>query len=175
MDKHNKNLFYLSELSDYTVEDGYPDVRGWKVTDKNGRKIGEVDDLLVNKVAERVVYLDVEVDESIVDANHKPFSSASENDGVHEFLNEDGENHLIIPIGLVVLDEDEKEVLTDKVDYQTFAETKRIRKNRGIDRDYERHVLGSYNREKDYYPEGEYAEDEKFYDREEFQRRSRNI
>lgn len=171
MDNQDKKLYYLHELSDYTIDDGYPDVRGWKVIDKDGRDIGTVDNLLVNKSTERVVYLDVEVDESILEVNHQPYSSASENDGVHEFLNEDGENHLIVPIGLVVLDEDAEEVLTDKVDYQTFAETKRMRKHRPIDREYEAQVLGSYNREDDYYPEDEYAEDEKFYDRGEFQRR----
>lgn len=172
MDKHNKTLYYLDELSDYTIEDGYPDVRGWKVTDIDGRTVGKVDNLLVNKTTERVVYLDVEVDESIIAVNHQPYSSASENDGVHEFLNEEGENHLIIPIGLVTLDEDAKEVLTDKVNHQTFAETKRMKKNRPVDREYETQVLGSYNREEDYYPEGGYAENEKFYDRGEFRRRS---
>lgn len=171
MEKQDKKLFYLHELSNYTVDDGYPDVRGWKVIDKDGRSIGEVDDLIVNKVRERVVYLDVEVDDSILEANYQPYSSASENEGVHTFLNEDGENHLIIPIGLVVLDEEAEEVLTDKVDYQTFAETKRMKKHRPIDREYETQVLGSYNRENDYYPEDEYAEDEMFYERGEFKRR----
>lgn len=171
MDTKNKKLFYLDELSDYTIDDGYPDVRGWKVTDVDGRNIGKVDNLLVNKVSERVVYLDVEVDESIIDVNHKPYSSASENDGVHEFLNEDGENHLIIPIGLVTLDEDDEEVLTDKVNYQTFAETKRIKRKSPINRQYESHVLGSYNREDENYSQGGYAEDDDFYEREDFKRR----
>lgn len=165
MDKHDKNLYYLHELSDYTIDDGYPDVRGWEVLDKAGRTVGTVDNLLVNKSTERVVYLDVEVDESIIEVNHQPYSSASENDGVHEFLNEDGENHLIVPIGLVTLDEESEKVLTDRIDYQTFAETKRMKKNRNIDRVYEAQVLGSYNREEDYH-----KQDDNFYDRGEFKR-----
>lgn len=168
MDKKDKDLYYLDELSDYKVASHDPDVRGWKVKGRDQKYIGKVDNLLVSKRAERVVYLDVEVDESIIHANHKPYSSASDNSGVHEFLNEDGENHLIIPVGLATLNEDDKEVYTDKVDYQTFAETKRIRKNQNIDRNYEQTVLGSYDRERGTYPPGE-----KLYEGEEFTRRNR--
>ncbi|MDQ6890962.1 MAG: PRC-barrel domain-containing protein [Bacteroidota bacterium] len=66
----NKNLYYLHELSGYKVADDYPDVRDWKVEDANGRLVGKVDGLLVNKTAERVVYLDVEVDKSIIEEGH---------------------------------------------------------------------------------------------------------
>ncbi|MDT0294534.1 PRC-barrel domain-containing protein [Mesonia ostreae] len=164
MDKKNKNLYYLNELSDYTVEDGYSDVRGWEVKDKDHRVIGKVDSLLVNKNSERVVYLDVEVEKSIIEANHKPYGSAANKDDVHEFLNDDGENHLIIPIGLARLNEDDKVVYSDKINHQTFAETKRVKPNTPIDRTYENNVLRSYNREhKEKYPE-----DDSLYERGEF-------
>lgn len=141
-----KHLFYLDELSDYKVDSDDPDVRGWKVQDVDGRVVGKVDNLLVNKDKKRVVYLDVEVDKSIIEANHKPYGqSASGN--VHEFINEDGENHLIIPIGLARLNTDEKYVYTDKINHRTFAETKRRRRDADIDRDYEVVVLESYNRD----------------------------
>ena len=163
MDDKTKNLYYLDELSDYTVDDGYSDVRGWEVKDKDQRVIGKVDNLLVNKKTERVVYLDVALDTSIIEANHQPYSSASSNEGVHEFLNEEGENHLIIPIGLAVLNEDEKEVYTKSIDHKTFAETKRVKKNTAINRAYETQVLGSYNREDVQYPQ-----DDTLYERGEF-------
>lgn len=154
-DKKDKSLFYLNELSDYKVHSDDPDVRGWKVNDKDQRYIGTVDNLLVNKNTERVVYLDVELDTSIMEANHKPYSSSANNDGVHEFLNKDGENHLIIPIGMVTLDEDSKKVHTEKVDHKTFAETKRMEKGKNIDREYELWVLESYNRAGNTYPAGD--------------------
>lgn len=163
MDKRNRNLYYLHELPNYKVASDYPDVRGWKVNDKDQRTIGKVDNLLVNKNTERVVYLDVEVDKSIIEANHSPYSSAAENEGVHEFMNKDGEDHLIIPIGLVTLDKESKKVHTNNIDHRTFAETKRVEKNRRIDRDYEKTVLGSYNREDNIFPE-----DDEFYERGEF-------
>ncbi|HSP11391.1 MAG TPA: hypothetical protein VLO29_02605 [Salegentibacter sp.] len=142
----DKHLFYLNELSDYKVKSDDPDVRGWDVKDIDNRVIGKVDNLLVNKNTERVVYLDVEVDKSIIEANHDPYrSSASE--GVHEFMNKDGEEHIIIPIGLVNLNEDEKFVYTDKINHRTFAETKRIKKGSNVNREYETIVLESYNRD----------------------------
>lgn len=162
----SKNLYYLDELSSYEVADDDKDVRGWDVKDNDGRVIGKVDNLLVNKETERVVYLDVEVDESIIDANHQPYSQSAK-DGVHEVINEDGDNHLIIPIGMAHLNLDSEEVFTKEVDYQTFAETKRVKKGANIDRDYEIIVLGSYNRDKQ---SQDYQQDNSFYDRQEFKR-----
>lgn len=140
-----KNLYYLEELSDYKVESDDPDVRGWKVKDAEGRDIGKVDNLLVNKEKEKVVYLDVEVDQSILAADHKPYANSAKGE-VHEFINKDGEDHLIIPTGLAGINADEKFVYTDRINHRTFAETKRIEKGAAIDRDYELLVLESYNR-----------------------------
>lgn len=145
MTERRKNLYYLDELSDYKVSSEDPDVRGWDVKDKDNRVVGKVDNLLVNKDREQVVYLDVEVDETIIEANHDPYSRSS-NDGVHEFINKDGEEHIIIPIGLVKVDEDRKFVYTDSIDYQTFSETKRYPKGTPVERDYEVVVLDSYDR-----------------------------
>ena len=143
-----KHLFYLDELSDYKVDSDDPDVRGWKVQDTDGRVVGKVDNLLVNKEKKRVVYLDVEVDKSIIEANHKPYGQPASGN-VHEFINEDGENHLIIPVGLAQLNTDDKFVYTDKINHRTFAETKRRRRDTDVDRDYEVVVLESYNRDVD--------------------------
>ncbi len=145
-DNDNKNLYYLSELSDYKVADDDPDVRGWQVKDADNRVIGKVDNMLVNKRSERVVYLDVEVDKTIIEADHDPYGQPANSD-VHEFINKEGENHIIIPVGLVNLNEDQKFVYTDRINHQTFAETKRIQKGSRVNRDYEVVVLDSYNRD----------------------------
>ncbi len=60
-------------------------------------------------------------------------------------INEDGENHLIIPIGMVTLDEDNKKVHTDQIDYNTFAKTKRFKKGVDIEKSYELMVLPHYS------------------------------
>lgn len=141
----NKHLYYLNELSDYKIASDDPDVTGWQVKDADNRVIGKVDNLLVNKNTERVVYLDVEVDSTIIEANHDPYGQPSNSD-VHEFLNKEGENHIIIPVGLVSLNNDQNFVYTDKINYQTFAETKRIEKGSAVNREYEVVVLDSYDR-----------------------------
>lgn len=145
MAEQTKHLYYINELSDYKISDGYPDVRGWDVKDIDNRVIGKVDDLLVNKEAERVVYLDVEVDKSVIDAKYDPYGRPNQTE-VREFVNKDGENHIIIPIGLVDLNDDSKYVYTDIIDHRTFAETKRYQKGANINRTYENQVLKSYGR-----------------------------
>ena len=86
----NKNLFNLDELSGYTVAMNYSDVRGWEVKDTNNRTIGKVDHLLVNKTANRVVYLDVEVDTTLIEEGYNTYQNPV-SEGVHEFLNKEGE------------------------------------------------------------------------------------
>lgn len=144
-EKREKHLYYLDELKDYKISSGYPDVRGWDVKDAENRVVGKVDNLLVNKESERVVYLDVEVDQSIIDANHDPYGESADPE-VREFINKEGENHLIIPIGYVKLNEELKNVYCDKISHRTFSETKRIKKGEPLDRDYEVVVLKSYKR-----------------------------
>jgi hypothetical protein len=65
----NQKSFNLDELSGYKVAENYNDVLGWDVKDANNRIIGKVDHLF-NKTAERVVYLDVEVDTTVIEEGH---------------------------------------------------------------------------------------------------------
>ena len=162
--KENRTLFYLEELSDYKVANTDKDVRGWEVKDIDGRVIGEVENLLVNKNTERVVYLDVEVDESILSVNHEPLSAKAK-DGIHEFVNQDGENHVIIPIGMANLDLEKKVVSTNNINHDTFSKTKRFKKSAPIYRDYETIILNTYTRPEDIVT---YPKEDLFYDQKEF-------
>lgn len=162
--KENKTLFYLEELGDYKVANDQKDVRGWEVKDIDNRVIGEVNNLLVNKNTERVVYLDVELDEAILNVNHEPFSAKAK-DGIHEFVNEDGENHVIIPIGLASLDLETNIVYAKNINYETFAKTKRFKKDSPIYRDYETLILETYRRPEDVV---NYPEYDLFYEQNEF-------
>jgi hypothetical protein len=143
-----RNLFYLHELSDYKVANSDKDVRGWPLRDKDGITIGKIDNLLISKSDERVVYLDVEADDTIIKANHKPYSKPA-HEGVHGFLNKDGENHFIVPVGMVTLHLDDEIVSTPNISYNFFLETKRITKGSLIQRHYETSVLESYERDND--------------------------
>ncbi|HET8830050.1 MAG TPA: photosystem reaction center subunit H [Pelobium sp.] len=163
MKNENKDLYYLHDLSDYKVAEDYPDVKGWILQDASHREIGKVDGLLVSKAAERVVYLDIEVNADLIKEGHEAYGESS--DGVHEFLNKDGEDHLIVPIGLVDIDEDAKIVFSNSVDYRTFSATNRFSKENNITRDYE---LGVY---KTYFPEEDKSMADDLYDRNGFKRR----
>ncbi len=154
MKTKEKEIYYLSELSDYKVDGNYADVRGWVVKDAALRNIGTIKNLLVNKQMERVVYLDVEVDASIIDAKHDPYGRPA-NSEIREFINEQGQNHIIVPIGLVDINVSEEYVFAELIDHLTFAETKRKRRDTPIERDYETAVLDSYQRKYPKKPTGE--------------------
>jgi sporulation protein YlmC with PRC-barrel domain len=61
-----KNVKYdhLQELggSNYEIVDGEPNIKGWKVRNHEGRKIGKVDELLFDPVSQKVRYLVVDLD-----------------------------------------------------------------------------------------------------------------
>lgn len=83
----------LGQLDDFKVADGEPDVRGWEVLASDGRKIGEVDELLVDTAAMKVRYLDVDVDDGMVAGGT--------------------DRHVLIPIGYARLEEDRDCVMVD--------------------------------------------------------------
>ena len=63
MSEHADRLARLGDLSGYTVADGDPDPRGWEVVTAGGQRLGHVDDLIVDRDAERAQYLDVRLEQ----------------------------------------------------------------------------------------------------------------
>ncbi|WP_373512161.1 hypothetical protein [Persicitalea sp.] len=161
----NKDIEFLDDLDDYKVASGYSDVRGWEVKDSNNMTIGEVESLVASKSAERVVYLDVEVDDELIKVGNQSYNSAI-GDGVKEYINEDGENHLVIPIGMVRLDEENEIVYSDNIDHATFAKANRYKKGVAFDRNYEVDVYRLYTGDETIVIP---LDDDNFYDREAFQ------
>lgn len=89
----NANLKELHS-SGFEMKDGEPDIRGWKVKNDQNQVIGKVDELLFDTQSLRVRYL-------ILDLNGKPLNLVSRD--------------VIIPIGLVALDETDDFVLLPEV------------------------------------------------------------
>jgi sporulation protein YlmC with PRC-barrel domain len=162
-----KELYYLSELSDYKVASDQPDIRGWKIKDADGRTVGRVEDFVVHKNSERVVYVDVEVDPELIDIGRDPFQGQKQ-EGVSEYIDRQGDNHVIVPVGMVDIDKDQKLVRTDAIDHTTFRNTRRYRKGSDIDRDYEVSVYNNYVPAERRLPESARNE---LYEREEFRRK----
>lgn len=139
----------LDKLSDFKVAEGDPDVRGWDVLASDGRRIGEVDNLLVDTAAMKVRYLDVDVDEDLLDT--------------------DRDRHVLIPIGYARLDRDENRVIVDELastDVGTLPEYT----HEPLTRDYETSVRERWDRgyradtatDQDFYT-GELYDDRRFY------------
>lgn len=62
-----RRLERLSRLRDCAVASGEPDPRGWTVVDRQGHKVGEVKDLVVDTERMTASYLDVELDAKLFD------------------------------------------------------------------------------------------------------------
>lgn len=89
--EHNNTALRLEELSksDFEIADHQPDILGWEVLVTDGEDLGEVEDLIFDREARKVRYLVVNLE-----------------------MDELEDSRLVlIPIGVVSLDEDEDEVL----------------------------------------------------------------
>lgn len=115
----------LKELGDFKVADGEPDIRGWDVTGSDGRKIGEVHDLLVDTGAMKVRYMDVELDGEV--AGRDP----------------DDDRHVLVPIGAASLDDDRDHVRLTRLTAGQLT-TLPVYDHRMLTRDQERTLLGRY-------------------------------
>ncbi|HWM92656.1 MAG TPA: PRC-barrel domain-containing protein [Thermoanaerobaculia bacterium] len=64
-DTERSRVTPLRNLRGYKVAEGDPDVRDWEVVGGDGRRIGTVNDLLVDEAAGKVRYLDIELDSGL--------------------------------------------------------------------------------------------------------------
>lgn len=141
----------LNELSDFKVAEGDPDVRGWDVITADGRRVGEVDQLMVDTQALKVRYLDVDL--------------------------EDSDRHVLVPIGRARLERDDHRVVLDQM---TASEVMALPEygTSGLTRDYETSLRQSFDRDftggtaagtaltgQDFYAHDAY-DDDRFYGRE---------
>ncbi|HYG63423.1 MAG TPA: PRC-barrel domain-containing protein, partial [Thermoanaerobaculia bacterium] len=92
----------LKDLKDFKVAKGDPDVRGWEVLANDGRRIGKVDELLVDTAAMKVRYLDVDLDRDIRGAM-----------GGESLAGDMKNDHVLIPIGSAQIHEREDRVVVD--------------------------------------------------------------
>lgn len=139
---NERNLQFLSDMSDYKVASDDPDVRGWDVIDVNNQRVGKVDNLLVDTSAEKVRYLDVELDNDVTNEGHEPYAHGKST-GVHEFETRDGEVHMIVPVGLARVDDNNNNVISDEINRSTIENGYLHRKGQHITPEHERNVLTS--------------------------------
>ena len=87
-------LTHLTDLKDFKVADGDPDIRGWSVKTSDGVKLGKVTDLLVDGDAMKVRYMEVALDKRIIDL--------------------DDDRHVLVPIGAARLNDDDDVVILSR-------------------------------------------------------------
>jgi photosynthetic reaction center H subunit len=92
----------LKDMKDFKVAKGDPDVRGWEVLANDGRRIGKVDELLVDTAAMKVRYLDVDLDRDIRGAM-----------GGESLAGDMRNDHVLIPIGSAQIHERDDRVVVD--------------------------------------------------------------
>ena len=140
----------LDELDDYQVAEGDPDVRGWDVMASDGRKIGEVDELLVDTQAMKVRYLDVDLSDEII-------ASAGGED-----------RHVLIPIGYARLEASDSRIRIDNLATDQISTLPAYEHGR-LDRTYETDLRQRFDRDytgvtgdEDFYAHDSYDENRFF-------------
>lgn len=115
-------LVHLDDVTDFKVADGDPDVRGWDVRAADGRKIGRVEDLIVDTRQMKVRYLEAKLDKAVTRS--------------------DRDRYVLIPIGTARLDQTEDDVYlgSNIVDPQQLPEYDRSE----LTRDYEVSLRGQF-------------------------------
>lgn len=104
----NDRLFYLDNLSDYKVHHNDPDIRDWDVKMRSGARIGKVTGLVADTDKEVVRYVDIELDDELISR-----ASARNHDSDHRYT--------MVPVGMVRVDRDDKDVYISGVTYEQVA------------------------------------------------------
>ena len=121
----------LSELGDYEVADGHPDIRGWTVRTPDGQVLGKVDDLIVSVSEMRVRYLDVDVDHSVRSA----IADAAAPKGAEP-------GHALVPIGTARIDDGADGVIVKGLSGANLSSYPMYERQGGISREYEHALRG---------------------------------
>jgi photosynthetic reaction center H subunit len=136
----------LKELKDFQVAKGDPDVRGWEVLSNDGRRVGKVDDLLVDTAAMKVRYLDIDLDNDLRNLAGDGTGPGTKRDNI------------LIPIGSAQLHEKDDRVTVDLL-HSLVSGIPGYDRN-SFNRDYETNLRQHFDRDYRHDP----ARDRDFYD-----------
>lgn len=113
----------LDDLQDFKVADTDPDIRGWDVELADGQKIGEVHDLIIDTTAMKARYLDVDIDNDVLDT--------------------EDDRHILVPVGCATLNGNADEVRLTGIDIDTLRTIPAFQ-HEAITRDFETRIRGCY-------------------------------
>lgn len=139
----HKRLSFLENLEKYKVADDDPDVRGWELVDKNKTRLGKVEAFLADVDQKRVRYLVVEPDEKILSDENETYQESS-GEGSHAYRDRKGDVHMVVPIGMARIDEENDKVIADRIDQKTFMGSPKYSKSEGLTADREKEIREYY-------------------------------
>lgn len=119
----DSRLVRLEELKGFKVSEGDSDIRGWAVKTPDGRKVGKVEELIVDPAERRVRYMEIKADRKV--------------------LGIDDDRHILVPIGAARLDEKGNDVLLERLPAQGLAGVP-VWKRGPITREYETALRNYY-------------------------------
>lgn len=145
----------LENLDDWKVHSDDVDVRGWNLYAGTGEKIGKVENLIADTEAKKVRYLEVELDDNLSSLRTDAYRNTL-TDSYRNYYGTDKDNHILIPIGVVDIDEnDNKVVASSNLNNTYFANSPRYQGIRStqITPAHELTTLKYYADHDDYYRE----------------------
>ncbi len=95
-------------MEDYQIAEGEPDIRGWHVVAADGRRLGEVESLIVDTAAMQVRYVLMDPDDDV--------------------FRDNDDRLLPLPLGAAHLDENDNEVVLDTLTADMLASAPRLKK-----------------------------------------------
>jgi sporulation protein YlmC with PRC-barrel domain len=90
MDNMKHRRLQEMDRSDFEIVDGEPDIRGWDVRDRTGKKLGEVEDLIIDAQKKKARYIVLDMDDNDFDLDDRK---------------------VLIPIGMAELHEKDDDVI----------------------------------------------------------------
>jgi photosynthetic reaction center H subunit len=122
--EYGERIVSLDDAGDFRIAEGDPDVRGWDVLSADGKRIGSVDDLLIDTAAMKVRYLDVEVDDDLLATGR--------------------DRHVLVPIGYARLERDDNRIVIDSLNSDDVSNLPAYGGDR-LTRDYEDSVRSGFD------------------------------
>lgn len=140
----DEGLVALGTLKRFRVAKGEPDIRGWEVVTSDHKKIGEVHELIIDKSAMKVRYLDIAIGRKILGTKDS--------------------SHVLLPIAGATLDDDDNRVYLTDVSAAALSSIPPY-DHRVITREFESTLTRFYDAA---VPATQGSTDRNFYDREAF-------
>ncbi|WP_262714329.1 PRC and DUF2382 domain-containing protein [Adhaeribacter soli] len=122
MNENQENRLQTLSGSNFEIAENEPNIKGWTIKDQDGRKIGEVDDLIFDAETFKVRYIVMDLEGNVLDLEPR---------------------NVLVPIGLVELDAKDDDVILPGVTADHLRALPRFDKDR-LDRTTESEVVAAF-------------------------------